>query len=161
MLILPSTLHRLPTEVQDAGQFFVDLGSIVLPAADAEQAAGLALDRGGHVGFTLASGFVFLTFAGDYLHVRYPAQLLSSWQTWACLSPARDQVTFLFRYDGLPFRPIPARLRYPCTILHCAWGDRGPRLHPVIVGSMAQPMPVAPLPGVLRRLVRDASQQAA
>ncbi|GIU78820.1 MAG: hypothetical protein KatS3mg005_2058 [Bryobacteraceae bacterium] len=158
MLILPSTLHRLPFQIQAAGSFFVDLGSTVIPAADAEQAALLALDRGGHVGFTLPAGFALLIFGRHNFILRN--ELMSSWCTWTCASPAND-VIFLFRYDGMPFRPIHTRLSYPCTLLHCAWGDSEPRLHPIVIGSVMQSLPVAPLPGVLRRLVKDSLKQAA
>lgn len=155
MLITPSTLHRLPAPIQAAGEFLVDLGSAILPAPGAEEAADLADRDGGHVGFTLPDGFAFLIFSG--LPARQPEKLLRTWRTWACRPPASDELIFVFRHDGPPFDPITVRLVHTCRLLHCAH----PRRRPVVIGSVLQSLPVAPLPGVLRRLARNAAAQAA
>lgn len=153
MLITPSTLYRLPASIQAAGRFFVHLGSAIVPAPGAEEAAELADRDGGHVGFTLPAGFVYLVFSG--LPARMPERTLAAWRTWACRPPAGDELIFVFRYDGPPFPPITARLVHPCRLVHCS------RRRRVVIGSVLQSLPVAPLPGVLRRLLRDAAAQAA
>jgi hypothetical protein len=155
MLITSSTLHRLPAAIQAAGDFFVHLESVILPAPSAEEAVDLADRHGGHVGFALPAGFVYLTFSG--LPARQPEKLLRTWRTWACRPPAGDELIFVFRHDGPPFAPVTSRLAHACRLSHCSF----PRPRRVVIGSVLQSLPVAPLPGVLRRLAREAAAQAA